>query len=270
MTLLFNPATKQQLTAIADDLPQAILLTGDIGAGLKTAALFLAGQRLAGLIEPIAQKESAKASISVARIRELYEQSHSKSRTQQVFIIDNADTMSAAAQNAFLKLLEEPNRHITFILTAHRPSLLLPTVTSRVEQVHILPITREQSEQLLHTYKLPPAINAQLLFIASGRPAELTRLANDSGYQAEALRRMSAAKQFIGGTKLQRSAIAFSHASNREQSLALLQASIALMAYTLGNNPAQSTVDQLSRLAAAYDAIAANGNVRLHLMATVV
>ncbi len=269
MTLLFNPSTKLQLTALAQDLPQAILLTGDIGVGLKTTALFLAGHQLAGLVEPVAAKESTKAGISVARIRELYDQSHSKSRTRQIFIIDDADTMSAGAQNAFLKLLEEPNSPVAFILTSHQPSRLLATVISRVEQLSIPPITREQSEQLLQKYKLPPTIKAQLLFIASGHPADLTRLANDSNYQASVLKLMSTAKVFMSGTKLERSAIAFSYATDRQRSLELLRASIALMLYTLNNHPLQSTIDQLGHMAAAYDAITANGNVRLHLMTTV-
>ena len=44
-----------------------------------------------------------------------------------------ADTMNPAAQNALLKLLEEPPRSASFILAAERAESLLPTVRSRCE-----------------------------------------------------------------------------------------------------------------------------------------
>ncbi|MDR2501888.1 MAG: hypothetical protein LBC78_01410, partial [Oscillospiraceae bacterium] len=49
----------------------------------------------------------------------------------RAFIIDGADTLSAACQNALLKLLEEPPAHTGFILRCEEPGALLPTVRSR-------------------------------------------------------------------------------------------------------------------------------------------
>ena len=50
---------------------------------------------------------------------------------RKVYLIEDADTMNIAAQNAALKLLEEPPRGVYFILCAQNPALLLPTVRSR-------------------------------------------------------------------------------------------------------------------------------------------
>jgi DNA polymerase-3 subunit delta' len=50
---------------------------------------------------------------------------------KKVYVIREADTMNAMAQNAMLKLLEEPPDHTAFVLTAENISLLLPTVRSR-------------------------------------------------------------------------------------------------------------------------------------------
>ena len=50
---------------------------------------------------------------------------------RKVYLIEDADTMNAAAQNAALKLLEEPPRGVWFLLCAGNPALLLPTVRSR-------------------------------------------------------------------------------------------------------------------------------------------
>jgi hypothetical protein len=51
--------------------------------------------------------------------------------SKKVYIIRHADTMNPQAQNAFLKLLEEPPESSNFILVAENPSGLLPTVRSR-------------------------------------------------------------------------------------------------------------------------------------------
>lgn len=49
----------------------------------------------------------------------------------KVYVIHDADRMNAAAQNALLKLLEEPPASAAFVLCAANPALLLPTVRSR-------------------------------------------------------------------------------------------------------------------------------------------
>jgi DNA polymerase-3 subunit delta' len=56
---------------------------------------------------------------------------------RKVFVIGDAERMvpqasSPEAANAFLKLLEEPPASTTFILTSSEPTLLLPTIRSRV------------------------------------------------------------------------------------------------------------------------------------------
>ena len=50
---------------------------------------------------------------------------------KKVYVLRQADTMNLSAQNAFLKLLEEPPQSAAFILAAASPELLLPTVRSR-------------------------------------------------------------------------------------------------------------------------------------------
>src|SRR6185295_4762189 len=50
---------------------------------------------------------------------------------RRVTIIDEADALVDAAQNALLKTLEEPLPASVFILVTSRPDALLPTVRSR-------------------------------------------------------------------------------------------------------------------------------------------
>lgn len=52
---------------------------------------------------------------------------------RKVYVLRSAETMNRSAQNAFLKLLEEPPKSAAFILAVGNPAQLLPTVRSRCE-----------------------------------------------------------------------------------------------------------------------------------------
>lgn len=55
---------------------------------------------------------------------------------RKVYIIKEAETMNPAAQNAALKLLEEPPAFVVFLLCTTNAMLLLPTVRSRCAAVN--------------------------------------------------------------------------------------------------------------------------------------
>ncbi len=58
----------------------------------------------------------------------------------RVVLIDNADRMNQTAQNALLKILEEPPPRTLLILVAHQAGTLLPTIRSRVQQIMFAPL----------------------------------------------------------------------------------------------------------------------------------
>ena len=271
--LLFNPVSERQVKKLVSNLPQGILLSGMNGVGLKTIALYMAGTDLSGIIEPLDKDENPnhiKGTIGVKRIRELYDQSRSKSLTRQVFIIDDCEKMSPGAANAFLKLLEEPNPTVHFILTTHYADGILPTIKSRIEQVNILPLDVEQSRQLLARLHVQADKHQQMLFIANGLPSEIARMASDDGYFAAKADTMAAAKTLLSGRKADQLQVIFSYASDREKSLQLLQAMIMIVRFMLKTKSNADSVNQLQRLSDAYDAIMANGNTKLQLIAAVV
>ena len=57
----------------------------------------------------------------------------------KVFLIDPADALNPAAQNALLKVLEEGPVYAAFLLTAEQPGRLLDTIRSRCEQISLPP-----------------------------------------------------------------------------------------------------------------------------------
>lgn len=67
---------------------------------------------------------------------------------RQVFIVGDAELLvpqeaSDEAANALLKVLEEPGSTTTFILTAHDPEALLPTLRSRLLPVRLRPFDQQ-------------------------------------------------------------------------------------------------------------------------------
>lgn len=74
-----------------------------------------------------------KRNITVAQIRAMQQRLTTRPTLGQrrVVIIDPADDMERNASNALLKSLEEPPRGTFFMLVAHRPARLLPTIRSR-------------------------------------------------------------------------------------------------------------------------------------------
>lgn len=70
---------------------------------------------------------------------------------KKVYIIRHADDMNTSAQNAILKLLEEPPESAAFILDAANAARLLPTVRSRCVEIAAVNTFSEQVSQTRET-----------------------------------------------------------------------------------------------------------------------
>lgn len=67
----------------------------------------------------------------------------------KLFVIEGADTATEQAQNALLKVLEEPPGNTVFILVAHRDTPLLPTIVSRCVAVRFGRLPRSVAAAIL-------------------------------------------------------------------------------------------------------------------------
>lgn len=267
---VFNPATEQQLESYAHDLPGALLITGEEGIGLSAAAgLVSSGLKTVPytvLPEKDEKVDIEKGTITVDSIRHLYVLTKTIEPNGRIIIIDYAERMAKPAQNAFLKLLEEPNEGTHFILLTHQPGLLLPTILSRSQRLDMRPITQGQSEELLDALKIrDERQKSQLLFIASGFPAELTRLVNDKEYFEYRSGIIKDAREYVTGTAYSRLLIAKKYKDNRSQALTLLADAMKLLQKTLVNGGADTSIATITQLEEVYSRIQGNGNIRLQL-----
>lgn len=121
--------------------------------------------------------DCATADGTVLEMRKLKERlAHTPLHGARIVIFDNAEEMTTEAGNALLKTLEDPRGDTSFLMIAHRDTLLR-TVRSRFE---IIRVGLVRPEQLLGEIKHCSAEDAELLaYLAQGKPGLLLRLQRD-------------------------------------------------------------------------------------------
>ncbi|KUO52104.1 MAG: DNA polymerase III subunit delta' [Sphingomonadales bacterium BRH_c42] len=95
-----------------------------------------------------------KRGISVAQIRAMQQRLFTRPTlgSRRAVIIDPADDLEKSASNALLKSLEEPPQGTYFLLVAHRPQRLLPTIRSRCRMLRFAELSDNQIAQMLRQY----------------------------------------------------------------------------------------------------------------------
>ena len=168
--LLFGNENLKNFITRPGASPHAILIEGKEGSGKSLAALLSAcalsceapdrpcldcescRKILSGGTPDVqtVTTETGKKFISVDAIRRVRTDAYNSpvELPVRVYIIDRADRMNTPAQNAFLKVLEEPPAHARFILTADSSAPLLPTVISRCTLFRAENVTASRFDEL--------------------------------------------------------------------------------------------------------------------------
>lgn len=156
--ILTQPQTKELILDFAKKPSQAVILVGPSGSGKTTTAYYLAGLLLQ--IEPdkltqsprfqhVAKAEDKKA-IGIESVRQIIAsmalKPSGREAIKRVIYIEDAHLMNKEAQNAFLKMLEEPPEATVFILGAISRGSLLPTIVSRTAIIQVKPINLEEAQ----------------------------------------------------------------------------------------------------------------------------
>ena len=165
-----NTALKQDLqAALAQRFPQTILLceptgvSNEILAEVLAAALLCTGHSRPCSACPSCRKvqeevhpdlfviDEGEGELKVEIARQIHKESVIRPNEggHKVFLIRHADKMNPAAQNALLKVLEEPPRDVFFILTAVQPGIILQTIRSRCTIYHLEPTQEDCFDAVL-------------------------------------------------------------------------------------------------------------------------
>ena len=161
--LLGNDGIKRQLSAAVSrgKLSHSYLISGPEGSGKHTLARLLAAAMECEQPSPpcltcrscrkvlsgnhpdvIVVDEPEKKQVPVEKIRQARTDAFVRPNEGQrkVFLIPRAQDMNTHAQNALLKILEEPPAYGAFLLLSDAPEKLLPTIRSRCCELHMAPL----------------------------------------------------------------------------------------------------------------------------------
>lgn len=271
--MYLNERTKAVIQANLADYPQASLIHGPTGIGLMDIAEYIAEQIDADMIIYRPEKDGKidyeKGVVTVDTVRSMIAAASLSTKKNRLIVIDAADSMTRGAQNAFLKLLEEPNPLTHLMLLAHQPSLLLSTIHSRVVSIEALRVSRSASQDLLDELNVQDKTKrAQLLFIAEGLPAELRRLALDEEYFNARSDYIRDAREFIQAEQYQKYRIIEKYKDDRQKAIRLLSDTAKILSQNVSRT--DSALKQIRDILGAIERIEANANVRLCLTQVVV
>jgi DNA polymerase-3 subunit delta' len=102
----------------------------------------------------------------------------------KVAILDDADDLSDAAANCFLKTLEEPPPRSVFILIGTGRQRQWPTIVSRCQVVPFAPLPEALVAELLRGQDVPdPALIPRLAKLSDGSPGQALALADPDAWQ---------------------------------------------------------------------------------------
>lgn len=163
-----NEPLKEQLSQLLreDRIPQAIVLEGETGCGKRTLARLIAAALCCRSAEdhPCGRCAECRKSLGeghpdivtvsggdsprsfkIDTVREMRADVNIRPNEadRKVYLLINAHNMGEPAQNALLKILEEPPPYAVFVLTCESAGQLLPTVLSRAVVLRVNTLDEE-------------------------------------------------------------------------------------------------------------------------------
>lgn len=174
--------------------------------------------------------------IRVDKIRELESELSNKETLARFFVVKHAETMNESAQNAALKLLEEPKENCHLVFLASNLVAFLPTVLSRAS-IYVLKVDSPLDKA--------PAFSKEIID------------------EAKLLLASSPAKTF----SLVESWTDKKHKKTRPEILQILSATIELAYKSYFKTKKEIFLKKVPDLITSYENIKANGHIKLQLVA---
>ncbi len=123
-------------------------------------------------------------SISVNQIRELTTEIYLKPFHfhKKIYLIKDAEKMTTGAQNALLKVFEEPPQYAVILLVTNSLTGLLPTILSRGVKIRCPELTPKELKEYFYKHQLPTPTE-EILTLSKGSVTEALALADSEDYK---------------------------------------------------------------------------------------
>jgi len=171
----------QMIMSRKTDFPHSYLFSGPFGCGKTTLARIIAN--MLDCKDIVEMNMSNLTGVdNVRHIEEIciYPPVLGSVR---VYILDEVHFLTKNAQNAFLKLLEDPPSHVYFMLCTTDPQQLIPTVVSRCHQFQVSLLKYDEMDTLLHKIleeegipDYPQKIIDTAIKLAEGHPRDAIKM----------------------------------------------------------------------------------------------
>ncbi len=260
---MLDQATIQKITNLFKSNKQTILFqTAELSKQQAIIDLIKSKFKKANLV--IYQPTDGK--IKIETIRNINQSLTTKRFQRQFIIIQQANKMNSAAQNAFLKALEEPNRGVYFILFSDQPKQLLATVRSRAILFKLTKTTKSDlAKQLLQIQSdLDQQIIKQICFLTTDL-TEAKQLINQPKLFAKQQTLVSDAKKLINDRLEQKMLVVKQYSTDREQAIELLTMMTKIYQTIIASTSNSDLVQQAQNCLEAIAKIKANQSIKLVL-----
>lgn len=184
--------------------PHAYIFEGDSGLGLfETARLFAASLACNAENTPcgvcnscvsakaesnpdiiVIKPEDKKKSVGVEKMREMISDAYVKPflAKRKVYIFADAGIATEQAQNAILKLIEEPPEYAVFILICDNADLLLETIRSRCVKVRFSPLSEQKMAEYVETVSPNNSKREFIVRYSGGIPQNAKNIIEDENF----------------------------------------------------------------------------------------
>lgn len=278
--LLVHPHTKTHVAQFLAQPSHALLLVGPNGIGKTYLAEYIMAETLKvdrsklAAHPYISQVRAEKDSISIEAIRTLQHflqlKTTGKGSFRRAVLIEHAGLLTIEAQNAYLKLLEEPPVDTLMILTVDSVRALLPTIISRLQTITITAPSEDATREYFSARGAVEEVN-QAYFLSGGLPGLMHALL-DKDTTHPLLQAVASAKEVLQKSTFERLAMVETMSKQRDEARYTLKAL---------QHIAQTGLDQASKredaarikqwhhvlkiTTSAADALSVNANTKLAL-----
>lgn len=123
------------------------------------------------------RREESKASIGIDSVREVMKQVYIKpvAAYYKAVVVHEAHLLTTEAQNAMLKVIEEPPERTVFFFLCDTVASILPTVISRSVMINLPPLSREVLSDIVNAGDFE-------MNYCRGNPGALIKLAGDAEF----------------------------------------------------------------------------------------